>query len=220
MASKKSQRDVSQATRQSEASLRITCKDGRGVPIAAAARVRVSPEAGADAPWTATSRTGAVSEFQFDVPPGRYIIEVEADGFKRCRDATTVVSGELTLKDVLLRVADDPEEDGDYERDYEHGEKYLVDGRFTFFLSLRSPDSLQERAPKDFPSDARARALDHARMISAPAAGDGVLVRRIDDPVPRSSFGSVDAFVEVKGPKKEKAFVPTTLTIPFEPERA
>lgn len=216
--SKKSKRRVNQKARaSSKASLRITCKDGRGVPISVASRVRVSPEAGGGAPWTAKGRAGVVSEFQFDIPPARYVIDIEADGFKRFRDAATVVGGAPTLKDVLLRVADEPEED----KESEEGEKHLVDGRFRFFLSLRSPDSLQKRGRKEFPSDARARALEHARrMITASATGVGIAVKRIDDPVPRSSFGSVGAFVEVRGSAKGRAFSPTTLTIPVDPERA
>jgi hypothetical protein len=165
MRSKKSKRPVNQKARAStKASLRITCKDGRGVPISVASRVRVSPEEGAATPWTAEGRAGAVSEFQFDVPPGGYVIEAEADGFKRCRDATHVVVGEPTLKDILLQIADD--ENKDYERDGEEGEKHLVDGRFRFFLFLRSPDSLRKRGRKEFPSEARARALHHARRMS------------------------------------------------------
>src|ERR1700730_7550593 len=129
MRSKNSKRRVDQKARAStKASLRITCKDGRGMPISVASRVRVSPEGGAGAPWTAKGRAGVVSEFQFDVPPGRYVIEAEAEGFNRCRDATAVVGGEPTLKDVLLRIAD--EENKDYEQDEKEGEKFLVDGRF------------------------------------------------------------------------------------------
>ena len=105
MRSKKRKSRVNQEARTSaKASLRITCKDGRGVPISVASSVRVSPEAGGGALWTAKGRAGAVSEFQFDIPPARYVIDIEADGFKRCRDAATVVGGEPTLKDILLRV--------------------------------------------------------------------------------------------------------------------
>jgi hypothetical protein len=219
MRSNSKKRASLKARASTKASLRIICKDGRGVPISITGRVRVSPETGLGASWTAKGRAGVVSEFQFDVPPGRYVIDVEAKGFKRCRDAATVAGGEPTLKEVLLRVTDEPAENKDYEQDEEKGEKHLVDGRFKFFLSLRSPGSLRARGRKEFPADARALALHHVRrMITASATGHGIVVKEIDDPVPRSSFGSADAFVAVKGPAKGRAFAPATLTIPFDPE--
>lgn len=112
MRSKRRNSRVSRTARPStNASLRITCKDGRGVPIAIAGRVRVIREADGGASWTARGRKGEVSEFQFDIPPGHYVIDVEAAGFKRRRDAATVVGGEPTLKDVFLQIADEAEED-------------------------------------------------------------------------------------------------------------
>src|SRR5258708_2607229 len=192
MKSKNKQRDSQEVLVSSKASLRIICKDGRGVPISVSGRVRVQSEAETGRAWMAKGHPGVVSEFRFDLPPGRYVIYVEAKGFKPARDTADVVGGEPTLKDVFLRIADESEK----ENDHEEGEKHLVDGRFKFFVSLRSPASLLKQGRKEFPAGARAIALRHSRhMITASASGRGIVVRRIDDPVPASSFGSVDAFV-------------------------
>lgn len=221
----KRQSRASAATRAPDkTTLTIVCKDGRAQPVSAAVELRLHPEAGDAPPWTARGKQGAVSEFQFDLPAGRYVVEAKAKGFKRCRDAVTVVGGQPTVKDILLRMAEKPDEREDNE---EKGEKELVDGRFRNFLALRSPDTLRaliarrKRGRDVFPSDARARALAHVRrMTVASAAGIDISVKRIDDPLPKSSFGSVDAFVVVKAGRKGTAFVPTTLMIPFDAERA
>ena len=197
------------------ASLSITCKDGRSEPITTAARVVVAGSAG-EPHWTAKGKDGVVSTFQFDVPPGRYIIDVEAEGYKRTQDGVTVKGGAPVAKDVRLAVADEAEDDKDA-----NGEKHLVDGRFTHFLSVRSPGTLRKRNPTPFPVHARTLALVHAdRMVKATAEAPGLQVKRIDDPAPRSSFGSVDAFVEVRGSRRGRQFTPTMLTIPFDPHRA
>src|SRR5260370_18724508 len=91
-------------------SLWIVCKDGRAKPITAG-RVTVRPEAGGRISWIGKGRAGMISKFQFNVPPGRYVIDVEAKGFKSCRDAVTVIGSEPTLKEVLLRPVDEADED-------------------------------------------------------------------------------------------------------------
>jgi hypothetical protein len=197
------------------ASLRITCKDGQGEPISAAARVLVADSAEGTR-WAAKGKDGVVSTFQFGVPPGRYSIDVEAEGYKRLQDSVTVTGGSQVVKDVRLAITDEAEDDKDAK-----GEKHLVDGRFTRFLALRSPGTLRKRNPAPFPVHARTFALQHARrMIAASAEAPGLPVKRIDDPAPRSSFGSVDAFVEVRGGRRSKPFTPTMLTIPFDLHRA
>jgi hypothetical protein len=197
-------------------SLRIICKDGRGEPIASSARVRVLQDATEGASWIARGKSGAVSEFQFAVPPGRYIVDVDADGYKRSQDVATVKGGAPTCWDIRLSLADNDENDRD-----DVGEKDVVDGRFTHFVALRSPGSLKKRGATPFPNAARTTALEHARrMVGASAEGAGLKVKRIDDPVPRSSFGSVDAFVDVKPVRRGKTFAPTALTIPFNRDHA
>ena len=196
------------------ASLSITCKDGRAEPITTAARVLVADSVEGTR-WTAKGKDRVVSSFQFEVPPGRYIVDVEAEGYKRCQDTVTVKGGAPVVKDVRLAIADEAEDDKNAK-----GEKHLVDGRFTHFLALRSPGSLRKRDPTLFPVNARTLALEHARrMVAASAEAPGLQVKRIDDPVPRSSFGSVDAFVEVRGGRRGRQFIPTMLTIPFDPHR-
>jgi hypothetical protein len=216
MAARRGPRQHADNLTTTTASLRITCKDGRGEPIASSARVRVSRDGAEGANWTAKGKADVVSDFQFTVPPGRYIVDVEADGYKRCQDVATVKGGAPTCKDIRLSLA---EEDASERED--QGEKDLVDGRFKHFLALRSPGSLKKRGATPFPSTARTVALQHARrMVGASAEGAGLRVKRIDDPVPRSSFGSVDAFVEVKPVGRGKSFAPTTLSIPFNRDHA
>lgn len=192
------------------------------MPLATAARVRLRAESGDGPWWTAKGKTGEVSEFLFDLPADTYVIHVEADGFKPGRETIAVAGGEQASRDVVLRPADEPGTGKDRGRNYEdedEGEKDLVDGRFEFFLSLRTPAPRRALRTRAFPIDARTRALEHARRMSGlSVAGLGVGVTRIDDPVPRSSFGSAGAFVEVKGARR-KPFTPTVLTVPYDRER-
>src|ERR1700738_3719042 len=213
----------------------LTLKDEKGQPITARARVLIKEgETAGSKEYRADGRADEVSRFVFDLAAGYYFAEVRAEGFKLYRKWLSVAGGRDSLYEFMLSLK---EKGLDVEDEKGKGDEgHLLDGRFNWFAlqrlsaeqrvsverltSSKKRDSLKEREylTEIFPSDGRQKALEQKKHMSSHDfvhASGGIKVEEIDNPLPRTSFGNIDRFVQVRSASRGQSFKPALLTIPF-----
>jgi hypothetical protein len=172
-------------------SVAVTLKDGLGNPIAVPSRLAVAPAA--DTPGRqrkAAGRAGQVTVFRLELPVGNYVVEAEAQGFKPASVTLSIRAGEESKRDIHLRPADPARPD----RDEAEREARTLDGALAHFAEQRTGS----REEKDFPADARERALEQKRRMGGTEASSPALrMTEIETPLGRVSFGSLEKYVQV-----------------------
>lgn len=160
---------------------------------------------------SAVGKDKEVTRFTFELPAGDYSVQASAAGYENATLLVSMGEGHQREESVVLKFQDRGKA-GDGESG---GEKPLVDGRFRTFVELRSGSK------EDFPSDARERALeDKRRMLDADVINRLHLnVKSIDRPGRISSFGDIDAWVEVTPRYDNQPFRRALLKIPYSREK-
>jgi hypothetical protein len=214
--------------------LAITLKDEKGEPITARAKILIKEgEAAGSKEYRAEGKADEVSRFAFDLAAGDYFAEVRAEGYKLYRKWLSVAGGRDSLYEFMLSLK---EKGLDVEEKGKGDEGHLLDGRFNWFAlqrlsteqrvpverlaSSKKRDSLREREylSEIFPSDGRQKALEQKKRMSSHDfvhASGGIKVEEIDNPLPRTSFGNIDRFVQVRSASRGQSFKPALLKIPF-----
>jgi photosystem II stability/assembly factor-like uncharacterized protein len=206
-------KDVQSAVKEREAPtkpkaglarLTITLKDGRAQAVTARTRLRVRSAGAPNVQLQLESKKGEATRFLIDVPEGRYMAEVDAEGFEPFGDAFTAEeAGETDIEFVLSPKG----------QDLEGGDAEALKGRFEWFARQR------QFPAKDFPEFGRMQAMvQRARMQDPELTNARLALEPIDDPLPLSSFGSIGAFVRVAAKGREE-FSRSLLKIPFVPKQ-
>jgi hypothetical protein len=188
----------------------INLKDLNGQPVASRSKVLVTDAARAQR-HTAVGKDKQVTRFTFEIPPGEYDIVVDCEGYEDAKLLVSVQAKSEFEQDVVLnwqvRRAGKKANNA--------GDRKLVDGRFERFLHQRVADK------NEFPTDARERALTQKRhMLDEDIINALQLqVNTIQNPVPHSSFGDIDSFVQVRPRKSNKDFKRALLKIPYSPKK-
>ena len=213
----------------------LTLKDERGEPITARTKVVIKEkEAAGSSEYSANGKAGEVTRFVFELAPGSYFAEVRAEGFKLYNKWISIANAGDSSYEFMLKLK---EEGLRIEQEKEKGDEgHLLDGRFTWF-ALQRLSSEQRRGMERlsgskkrassrereylievFPSDARQKALaQKKRMSSHDVVHEvgGIKVEEIENPLPRTSFGNIDRFVQVRSASRGQSFKPALLKIPF-----
>src|ERR1700694_3279940 len=206
-------KDVHSAVKEREAPTRpkaglarltITLKDGRGQAVTGKTRLLVRSAGRANVQLQLESKKGEATRFLIDVPEGRYMAEVDADGFDPFGDAFAAEQGRETDIEFVLSPKG---------QDLEGGDAEALKGRFEWFVHQR------QFPGKDFPELGRMQAIvQRARMQDPELTNARLALEPIGDPLPRSSFGSIGAFVRVAAKDREE-FPKSLLKIPFAPKQ-
>ena len=182
----------------------LTLKDENAQPITAATRITVKEEDSASGrKYRARGKAGEVTRFIFQLPPGIYSAEVYADGYKDHSQVVTVPPGKESAYEftLALRNLDETEDEGEAE---------AVHGRLAWFTEQRAYPN------KEFPSDARQKALAQKKRMRDPDVVNANLnVTEIEDPLPKSSFGSIGRFLKVSFKKRKPSLQQAALMIPY-----
>lgn len=184
----------------------LTLKDERGQPITTRTKVVVKEEVppGPHA-YCANSEAGEVTRFVFELQPRTYSARVQAEGFQIYNQLISVSDDQEAVFDFVLSLADPSGEDGKGEGDAE-----LVRGRFTWFAQQRTYPG------KEFPSDGREKALKQKEHMDDPDVTNAKLaIKEIKNPLPNSSFGSIERYVQVDARNQESPFQRAILKIPY-----
>lgn len=213
----------------------LTLKDEKGQPITARSRVLIrEKETAATTKQRAEGKAGEVTRFTFELSPGNYFVEARAEGFKLYDQWVTVTAGRDSVYEFILYLKEEGQQFDAVKGEGDEG--HLIDGRFNWFalqrLSAEQRQSLERRVSSKerdslrlreylteiFPADARQKALEQKKLMHghevAHAAGQ-IRVDEIENPLPRTSFGNIDRFVQVRSTSRGKSFERALLKIPF-----
>ncbi len=186
-------------------------KDLNGQAAAGKSTVIVTSAARGGQRYVAAGKDQEVTRFTFELPPSDYNVRVSCEGYEDARLLLSIQAEAEWEQDVVLSW----EERRSGKEGVPDGERKLLDGRFEHFLQQRVADK------NEFPSDARERALaQKRRMLDADVINAlRLTVKAIPNPVPNSSFGNIESFVQVTPREHNRHFERALLTIPYSHEK-
>ncbi len=182
--------------------------DEKGQPITTRTEIVITEEVPPSPHvYCAEGKAGEVTHFSFELQPGIYSVQVQAEGYQVYNQLISLSHDqEETTYEFVLSLEDPSGEKGE-------GDAKLLAGRFTWFAEQRTYPG------KEFPSDGREKAIKQKRHMDDPDVTNAKLkIEHIKNPLPNSSFGSIERYVRVYAQDQERPFQRAILKIPYADE--
>jgi hypothetical protein len=186
----------------------LDLKDQKGQSITTRTEIVITEEVSPSPHVScAEGKAGEVTHFSFELQPGIYAALVQAEGYQVYNQMISLSPDqEEATYEFMLSLEDPSGEKGE-------GDAKLLAGRFAWFAEQRTYPG------KEFPSDGREKALKQKQHMDDPDVTNAKLkIEHIKNPLPNSSFGSIERYVRVDAQDEEHPFQRAILKIPYADE--